>query len=933
VLGLSVAGCTKEEEPPPVLSIAEARSLADGTQVTVSGFTTVAPGTFSSATGERGFAIQDDTAGVYVRTSDTLAFDLDSRVQLTGTLGEMNQLRVIDVSGVDVTPMEDTQSVTPETVTTGAVNEDVEGLLVAVRGMVSQEVQDDAPYGVKVFVDDGTGEVQVFVHLVDGVEVIDTANLAVGAEIEVVGFAAQYEDIYEVAPRIASDLVDVDLPIDENFYQVTKALEPTQLYVIPLSAMSNAEKTMIGSLQGLVSRHSDEQIYIDTDFGGYATWLNQLVSDYGVDRTDVTDPWELVDHFRPVIQGYLLYADGNDSINAATSLAGVEKALVLEESLLEAATTHELSLLMDLRDKDESWVHAEHGERLNPYVAFEQREAFENQLRDYAVLSRGFLFYDGNSALRDAVIEGLEPDGMTFGWGDASIGEDTFVGASSERGVFTVAADHAHNMAPLSGIPSEPLSQQTHATPTAEAGVHYAAFLMTDGDNVQWLLGNFQSDSRWYGSPVRGQFDMGYGIPPVLSVLAPSVMRWYYDNAGTSPGRDFFVVGPSGGGYLYPSLYPPEDLATHVERLAGWMALGDLNLVQILDSQSFESDHLWDTYTAQSQIDGLFYLEYADYSARAGALRWSNGKPVLAPRAKVWDGLANSDVASITGLLNQGARDATSPLGYSLIMVAAWGHSLEDVQAVIDGLEGDVRVVTPGDLAYLVGQNVPHEVVSAHDYTAQDFETTEMALVGDAFWATDTDELFSPHPQRLRLTSNGGGLNGSAWMTTSVDPAQSWSASLRLQISYPAGGGADGMALHIQGDGLEANPGHLGSFSAPHLSVVIDTWNNGTEGTDESLKVLHNGAQIYFNDLLDFELDPNPGSSPNVFRLELDYSALEAKLFVRLFDEGGDDALYGDVGVDLSALGASYVGFSATTGASTENHDVRTFSFAGAAPG
>ena len=130
-----------------------------------------------------------------------------------------------------------------------------------------------------------------------------------------------------------------------------------------------------------------------------------------------------------------------------------------------------------------------------------------------------------------------------------------------------------------------------------------------------------------------------------------------------------------------------------------------------------------------------------------------------------------------------------------------------------------------------------------------------------------------------------------------------------------------------------ASSGHLGSFSAPHLSVVIDTWNNGTEGTDESLKVLHNGAQIYFNDLLDFELDPNPGSSPNVFRLELDYSALEAKLFVRLFDEGGDDALYGDVGVDLSALGASYVGFSATTGASTENHDVRTFSFAGAAPG
>ena len=718
------------------------------------------------------------------------------------------------------------------------------------------------------------------------------------------------------------------------FQRITKAVQPTLLYVIPVSAMSSAERTMVATLQGIVARSSAEQIYIHPQVGGYENWLQDLVSSYGVTRVDVTDPWWLVSHFQSHLTGYLLYQTGDDSINAATSLAGVESALVVEASLEGQAVAQGLSLVLDLRGLDEAWVEANHGHRLNTVAVFEQKESFEHPLRDYAVLSEALIFYDGNSAFRDTVMGRMRRDSVALGWGDATLGEDQFIGPSSDQGVFPLPADHAHNLAPLSGLPVQQQAQLTHGTPTLEPGVHYASFVMTDGDNVQWLLGDFQSDTRWYGSPLRGSFDMGYGIPPALAVLAPSVMRWYYDNAATGPGRDHFVVGPSGAGYLYPSRYPAADLPAHVNRLAGWMAKADLNIVQILDFHSLTNTPVWDVYTARPQIDGLFYLEFGDHAADAGATVWSNGKPVIAPRAKLWQGLPGADETTVTNLINAAPRDPTSPAGYSLVVVHVWSKSLADVKTVVDALAPDVRVVTPEALVQLVADNVPHDATIDHDYTGADFQTSELALVGNAFWATDVDPLFSPFPDRLRLTSNGGGQVGSAWWNGTVDPSRSWTTIYRFQISYPALGGADGIAFHVQGDGLGANPGHeSGGLSSPHLVVSIDTWNNGPEGTDESLKVILNGSQIYLNDLLDFAPDPNPGSSSNVFRMELTYVAADQELGIHFFDEGGGDALLDTVGgVNLSGFGPSYLGFSAVTGGSSENHDVRTWHFAGAAP-
>ncbi|WP_437860429.1 DNA-binding protein [Sorangium sp. So ce363] len=209
---LATTACSSGEESPApdeevVVAISEARGLAEGSTATVDGVVTVAPGTFNSATGEQGFALQDDTGGIYVSLPDALDLDLDTRVRVTGTLGQTAQQTVLNAKAASVTELGEAGAVGPRDVTTGEVGEPVEGLLVSVGGRVTKAVEDDQPYGFKVYIDDGSGEIQVFVHIVDSQPVIDTASLKVDQDITVTGLAAQYEATYEVAPRWTADLV------------------------------------------------------------------------------------------------------------------------------------------------------------------------------------------------------------------------------------------------------------------------------------------------------------------------------------------------------------------------------------------------------------------------------------------------------------------------------------------------------------------------------------------------------------------------------------------------------------------------------------------------------------------------------------------------------------------------------------------------------
>lgn len=204
-----LTGCPAEDPDvmlDDAIDIADARALAVDETATIEGYVTVAPGTFNSAIGDQGFAIQDETGGIYVSVPDALDFGLGEHVRVSGRLAQVAQFTTLIADTDDVEVQAGSMDVEPRSVATGEVGEANEGELIEVGGTITQMVMDDSPYGFKVYVDDGSGEIQVFVHIVDGVPVIDLSLLTLGETISTVGLSAQYEETYEVTPRMTNDL-------------------------------------------------------------------------------------------------------------------------------------------------------------------------------------------------------------------------------------------------------------------------------------------------------------------------------------------------------------------------------------------------------------------------------------------------------------------------------------------------------------------------------------------------------------------------------------------------------------------------------------------------------------------------------------------------------------------------------------------------------
>ncbi|MFF7636331.1 hypothetical protein ACFZB9_24765 [Kitasatospora sp. NPDC008050] len=185
-------------------SIAAARGLPLGTVVSVEGSVTTPSGAFESSFFDKGFGLQDRTAGIYVSPpTDPHAIPYQ-RARVTGTLQDRAGLLTIvpaDRSGVELGVQG--HPVRPQRVRTGEVGEATEGRLIRVAGTITQAPTSDLPYGYKLSVDDGSGVVLIFVNVPTG---IDVSRLALGDAVRVTGFSSRFGTHDEIDPRWPHDI-------------------------------------------------------------------------------------------------------------------------------------------------------------------------------------------------------------------------------------------------------------------------------------------------------------------------------------------------------------------------------------------------------------------------------------------------------------------------------------------------------------------------------------------------------------------------------------------------------------------------------------------------------------------------------------------------------------------------------------------------------
>lgn len=482
---------------------------------------------------------------------------------------------------------------------------------------------------------------------------------------------------------------------------LSTAPPPSDLWVINVDKMTPAEQTLAVTLQGLVNKQS-ARIWVASE--GMNAILLEALHQEGTQLHNVSSAWNLLEQFRSEVKGAILYALGTDSLNVATSLCGPKQAVAVDESIADQAKANGLDVLFDVRKYDERTAYMEFKDLFGRGMVVEQTEEKNAHLRDFAVQRNAFTYYRMDPVTTVKVIQEMGPSAFVYGWGGD---EHQWVQNLSKAGGLGIAADWSLNLSALSQMPS-PISARPHHYPDpAQDGQRIVAFVMTDGDNIQWMGGGFATDKGFWANQHRGEFNMTWEMAPVFADVAPRVLDYFYRTAKRGDFIDDFVTGPSGAGYSYPNDLP--DRAAFAAKTAEYLRKTDMSVVTMLNSggSMAQANEMLD----RPEVLGVLYKDYSPYNLENGAITWHNGKPCISYRFLLWEPQQSGSPEALAQAIGQmPAKPLTDPQSYALINVHAWswqdiGGPMEAVKRTIDLLPSGTRVVTAEELVILLRNN------------------------------------------------------------------------------------------------------------------------------------------------------------------------------------------------------------------------------------
>ncbi len=538
---------------------------------------------------------------------------------------------------------------------------------------------------------------------------------------------------------------------------------PGTVTIWPMGTAS--QNVMMSTLAGIVNRNTNGELLLSPNVGTQPNprfWLDQLKAKYPqVQSTVQTSPNTIINKYRSMLNGYVLYdrASNPDSVNIATSIAGVTNSIAVDSSTQLTATLAGLPQVADARTMTYAQAYSQYGSQFNKDMLFHQNTAMNEQLRDYAVMNRGFMLYNDPASI-GTYAANQNKAGRVYGW---AASEEDFFTQSSQNNQQAVASDYSWSISTMSRW-QVPLAEQKYHAPVnvaPERGKHYVAFVMSDGDNAQWLSNGFATDPKWYGSPHRGKFDMTWDLTSSLTEMNPVAFNYIYDRASNGAHHDNFV-SPGGAGLSFPSKVP--DIATMATSIGDSLDAADQRVVSILDT-SYNITKLGAILDDPS-VMGMMYKTYNSYyKGRNGALQFRNGKPILSVRYSLWDG---ADTArSIATALNANThRNAyTDSASFTIVNVHPWsvlgpngtgaGDPMSNLNQLVEWLDPTkVEVVTLEDIMVFLRNNFGTPVGLPGDYNndnrvdAADYlvwrktvGTTDLAADGNGDGTIDTKDL------------------------------------------------------------------------------------------------------------------------------------------------------------------------------------------------
>jgi hypothetical protein len=359
------------------------------------------------------------------------------------------------------------------------------------------------------------------------------------------------------------------------------------------------EQILFTCLQGLVNR-IEPRLYLVSDPSD-ERWLSYYRDTFRVQYAPISEPWSLVSRFKDELEGYVIYDSRRlDTVNIAQAIGGLENVLPVSPALSDRLRTMGMRRTDDLRgrwsDRYEAYTWAlEHVQpachpRILGSMCVERPRWPSNMVhvRDYLIATDAFTFDLSTAppdrrdlALFDQILGAAEAPGVVMGWHCCRDREMDAVARAAQHGFFVLCNLRSPNLTVHAGIRAETHYRQKHELRDLPLEDRiYVAFVLSDGDAI-WDMINFQN-GNWL-KPERGDFPFSWEMQPLMLHLGPGMLRYYYD---TMSANDYFVAGPSGAGYTYPSRQP--DPVGYLRFSRHYMDRCDLRAIWIMNQHPAE---------------------------------------------------------------------------------------------------------------------------------------------------------------------------------------------------------------------------------------------------------------------------------------------------------------------------------------------------------
>lgn len=556
-------------------------------------------------------------------------------------------------------------------------------------------------------------------------------------------------------------LVSAPADADEERWWPSQA-SPRGLVRTQDAQLSMPYQMLVQSVAGLAAKavnegHGDELVWVTSDNVDVEDWYDRrLTAEPSLEIRGTFGPWELVERYaqRGIIKGYILYSSdrsrgsineyrpGMDrSVNVATSLAGVFDGVLIEEDLEDEAREHGLRKLRDARGMSQAECFATYKDRFNRRFLCTQ-DPKKSNVRDLAIAHRALVLY-GNDDPISSVMKWLEPLSPIAGWNGGDEFEATRL--SSIHGHIQTATDWCWNLPVLmAGTERAQIAKAADFNPRAiDWGDHQStiSFVLSDGDNVQWLETSFfHANKSYWDNPERGKIPFGWSCCfDHLTQLCPTAIDLALE---TRKANDRLIEW--GGGYYYPDLFglarPDRHglLARHARRTWGLMRKTNTRLIgfNVAHPDSPDAQKAYEDFAKET--DGLLAIlvfQYDPYEGGAGRTFWvKDGRgldlPVITARYSIWEHSNRRPRSGTPAKVAREIRESAAADGprNDWVIVHAWSYFRrargadenaenmpQDGAARRGGVRGyspaawcaerlgpTVRVVTPEELAWRV---------------------------------------------------------------------------------------------------------------------------------------------------------------------------------------------------------------------------------------